>query len=161
MSLPFDYQKEFCWLALRNDKSIEEDFLRLGVQELLRVRASEVEVQGNRILFKVAMFRWVTRWNLLAAINQGFIEIRRSAGMLCVTYYLSFTRQLLISGVVFSVFLTVIFSHDPRPTGILNLSGPLLVVLVVIGFNFLATILRFSKFVKKIVEQAVAASGTQ
>ena len=154
MSFPIDYQKEVCRLADdRNEKRFVEAFLRLATDELARFRAS-IEVEGTRIQFQVPMFRWRSRWDFLGVVDWGSIEITQSAGQLCVTYHLRFMRTLVMHFVIVlagTVFVTMRDQSLPFNLGVI---WPALFLGGAFALGYLMSVMRFSRFIKKISARA-------
>ena len=139
---------------MRNEKAVVEAFVRIASAELQAARASSIEAQGNTIQFTVRWFRWVSNSNLLTNIDKGVIEITPAAGTFCVAYYLSFKRILVQHGIgALGAFTFVILPHRILPIT-MKLLAPVLLFSGVFALNYLITVRRFAKFIKRVIARA-------
>jgi hypothetical protein len=70
-------------------------------EELLKAKANDLEVRAEGLYFRGGPFRLVSNWNLLVAIDYGFVSAETKDAVVCVRYKLAFARILAIT-LVFS-----------------------------------------------------------
>jgi hypothetical protein len=121
---------------------IKRQLLTASADELRRVKGRNVRVEGDRVLFGGGMFRLVSNWNILTQIDHGYIEVKSTGKEIIVTYYISF-KFLVIAGTV----LVLIFVGEASPPVTLAV----IAWLWLIGMNLLIVMMRFPRFVERIV----------
>ena len=154
MSFPIVYQKSFCWpVDRRNQKRLAENFIRMAVDRLIEVQARDIHADDNRITFSVAMFRWVSNWNLLTNVSSGSIEVSAAdSETLCVTFELNLSRLFVSFGLIVVVSAVWSLAAKMRLDALL----PAVVFTAVAFLNYGIITSRFSRFVRKIFDRAVA-----
>src|SRR5580692_10104984 len=76
-------------------RSVEE--LCGQVEKLLEsARATTITRQGGSVVFTAGLFRTVTSWNVLVAINYGKIIIEDAGSVLRISYFASTIQMLII-----------------------------------------------------------------
>lgn len=152
--LPFDYSGEYRWRGISDGEAgeIKRRLLKASAEELCRVKGRNVRVEGDKVYFSGGMFRLVSNWNILTQIDHGHIEVSDVGEDIIVSYYISF-RFLVVAGTV----LVLIFS------GLASLPLPVVVIawLWLIGMNLLIAIVRFPRFVARIVQSVRYADEHQ
>lgn len=154
MSFPLDYQKSFCWpVDRRYQKQIIENFIRVAVDRLNEVQASDIQVDENSITFSVALFRFVTNWNLLTNLSGGSIEITApDTETVCVAFYLNFSR--LFFSLVLVGLIGAVWSAANRM--VLEMLLPAAFFTAAVALNYGITAWRFSGFIRKIFDRAAS-----
>ena len=161
MSFPIDHQGEFCVATMRKEKSLVDALVRITVAELQGAQASNVEAESNRIQFTVRWFRWVSNWNLLTNIDKGAIEITPQAGTLCVAYYLSFKRILVQHCLLVIFAFSFVTLPDRGLPTTMRVLAPLLLFSTVFSLNYLISVNRFARLIKRIIARAdLESAGT-
>ena len=147
---PFDYRGECRWHSVKPGEA--DRFRRLlltaSADELRKVKGRDVRVEGDRVLFRGGMFRLVSNWNILTQIDHGYIEVKSAGGAVVVSYYISF-KFLVIAGTV----LVLIFVGEASPP----VGLAVFVWLWLIGMNLLIVMVRFPRFVRRILQDAGCA----
>ena len=114
---------------------------------LWNVKASTVEILGNRVAFTRRLFRFVSNWNVLAPFESGDLTIDADSRQ--VHYRVSF-RELVLLGTGMVGVMTVFLRTSQVP---LLLIIPLM-WLWLVGANLAIGIFRFKQFVVRAVRTA-------
>lgn len=150
---PLDYQNQIEVSGESDINDYQKRFLTKMSEELRAVEATGIQIQGNKLSYRVAFFRLVSNWNLLIPIDRGSVEVTSSANKIIISYFISFKRLVIIVTLLVSVF-GVFFVQDaglPVTKKILLLSAAWLWLA---GANCLITLIRYSAFIKRIVSKA-------
>jgi len=114
-------------------------------QQLELADAMDIELQESRLSFRVKLYRYVSRFNILRKIDGGSIEvIQGEPGQL--RYLFSCRRQLLISCVISSLFGLVIWLANYSPQ--LALRAGLIAWCWLFAVDYLFSCVRLRRFVK-------------
>lgn len=130
----------------------QKQLVTKAAEKLKSAKASNIELQGNRVNFKVNFFRLVSNWNILTHIDNGYIEVFSSSEKLAVSYLISFKR-LFILGTIIVIGAGIFIFQE----GILSgLEIALLMTFfwfLMIGLNWLIALIRFPAFVGRIIQE--------
>lgn len=87
MPFPREQRGEFPWRNLRalDVEEFRVRFLAQAAGELKAVKAKDVEISNNKVLFKGGVFRFVPNWNILIWIDRGYIEAVPTADGLSIS----------------------------------------------------------------------------
>jgi hypothetical protein len=84
------------------DRAVDSRVLPGHLADCLRkIRASEVRVQGDQVMFEGGIFRFVTSWNVLYSFGSGNLSI--DSPNLVVQYRLSFSQMGCVAALVWLV----------------------------------------------------------
>ena len=130
--------------------AMHEDLLRMFAQRLEDVRAGNVTVEENSVGFTGGVFRLVSNWNLLVGITSGRIELEPEADR--IAYSLSFI-QLVVGGTVMIGLMAVFMGATGFPS-VAFFCGLPFMWLWLVGMNYLITLARFDRFIKRCIRDA-------
>lgn len=114
---------------------------------LWSVKASRVEILGNRVEFSRRMFRFVSNWNVLVPFESGDLTIDADSRQ--IHYRVNF-RELVLAGTGMVGVMTVFLWTSPAP---LLLIVPFM-WLWLVGANLAIGIFRFKQFIGRAVGTA-------
>jgi hypothetical protein len=138
-------------VTVTGPEDFKQQFLFRASDELKKVKARNVEIQGDRISFNGGMFRAVSNWNILTQIDYGYLEIKEAEDEFIITYFISF-GVLFICACALVVCLGGILFIQNTP---LSLAGWLALLVLawlwLFGVNWLVAIARFPPFVERIL----------
>ncbi|MFO7908095.1 MAG: hypothetical protein R6U98_35970 [Pirellulaceae bacterium] len=142
---------------------METSRLAAHLAECLRgVHARRVTVDGNRVLFRGGLFRFVDRWNVLVPFGAGELHIDTAARV--VHYRLSFA-QLMITVTLLVGFLGCLMFFLPLPEGAGTFPPSLVAAfcafawVALVGGNAVIGLARFTTFLRRSIERVNEASG--
>lgn len=108
---------------------------------LWSVKASTVEIQGNRVVFTRRMFRFVSNWNVLVPFEAGDLMVDADSRQV---HYRVSIRELVLLGTGMVGLMTVVFLASPSHPPLLLMA---LMWLWLVGANLAIGIFRFKRFV--------------
>jgi hypothetical protein len=94
-------------------RSVEE--LCGQVEKLLEsARASTITRQDGSVVFTAGIFRFVTSWNVLVAINYGKIVIEDAGSVVRISYFASTVQMLIIVTLMLGIISVWVIYNDPK-----------------------------------------------
>jgi hypothetical protein len=131
------------------DAEIDPTALANHLANCLRsVKASTVEILGNRVVFTGGIFRLVSNWNVLVPFGSGDLTIDADSRQ--VHYCVSF-RELALLGTAMVGLATVFILASPNRLPLLFVP---LMWLWLVGGNVALGIFRFKRFVGRALATA-------
>ncbi len=118
---------------------------------LVRERASSVSTAGNRLTFRVGMFRFVSNMNILAFIGSGEIEIQPGSPA-TVSFRFSCLRSLLAMTAIASGLALHLASGPISPA--IRFWIPVGMWLWLFGANYLIASSQLRQFVRNVVAES-------
>lgn len=116
---------------------------------LEREKASEVERVGNSVSFRAGLIRFVARNNVLSATDRGTIRVDQAPEGLRVEYELRFVH-LLVAATVMAGGIAALVSQRGQADALLP---ALFAWAWLFGGNFMISIVRFPRFVRRAIEK--------
>lgn len=151
--MPFPISYSNTMILNRKKYQANPDALVRSVLVCLQVaEASKVNSDGNIISFKGGV-RFVNSFNILLPITFGKITVNVVGDEIHIQYLLKFTQLLTLAVTAISIFFIPILLIKTE----LNLMEIVVIIffcwLWICGTNYLVTILRFPRFLKKCIRQ--------
>ena len=115
-------------------------------------RPSELERHGLELRFRVNMFRFVGKSNLLNPVDRGSFVVSEMPDGLRVSYDLSLRRMFVVAtclAILLGAFLVGVASPKPQGRGVL--AGLLYVWGGLFGVNYLISAVRFPRFIRRVL----------
>jgi hypothetical protein len=85
------------------------------VENLLEsARASTITRQDGSIVFTAGIFRFVTSWNVLVAINYGKIVIEDAGSVVRISYFAGTVQMLIIVTLMLGIISVWVIYNDPK-----------------------------------------------
>jgi hypothetical protein len=150
---PIHYHNEIKWTKIlnRDVERFNHIFFRNISKELENVKANDIEVQKNKILFKGGMFRFVTNWNPLWPITEGYIEgLSSKDSFYVVSYYLNFKQQFVYSYLVLAgIFLFLMLT----PLPLIGIICFMVIPVLAIVLGWFSVVFRFESFIQRVLKE--------
>jgi hypothetical protein len=121
---------------------------------LHRAKASRIALDDHRIEFTAGVFRLVTSWNLLGAMNSGTVAFRQLERGVEVRYRLSFMQMFVIVSVMVLFFFGVYPVMSMGPQARVPLPALAFAWFWIFGGNYVITIFRFPSAMRSALSHA-------
>ncbi len=142
--------KNSAYFTTINDPQIVKNGLFKSFQSKLEnLKASTINQEESYISYTVEVFRFVSNWNLLSPISDGYIEIEPIKNKIVVNYQIRFNDLFFIA--CFMAFASFIVSFNVSDTIFDKILFPCIMFLLYYGLNVLICILRYQHFIKKTI----------
>ncbi len=151
--MPFPISYSNTLILNRKKYQTDPDAIVRNVLVCLQVaEASKVNSDGNRISFKGGV-RFVNSFNILLPITSGRITVNVVGDEIHIQFLIKFTQFLTLAVTTIGVFFIPILLIKTE----LNLMKIVVIIffcwLWICGTNYLVTVLRFPRFLKKCIRQ--------
>lgn len=148
MGFPISYDNEFILLKNEIGEDDIESLKRNILISLQKEKASYANIENGIIKFRGGM-RFVNSWNILLPITYGEINIVDQHESFIVTIGLKFTQMLIIISIMMPIFVSTVRILEP------SMSLKEIFIVLVLGWfwlfggNYLSTVFRFPRFIKR------------
>jgi hypothetical protein len=113
--------------------------------------ATDIHLSGNKVTFQVAIFRFVSNWNVLVPVDKGEIIVH-SGTPGAVKYSFSFMRMFVsVTLMVILFFLLLLPNLRSNPLAVFAV--PIIFWLFGFGLNYIVAIFRLKDFVWHVISQ--------
>ena len=109
MALPISYQKQITSRSTLSTEQFRELFMEAMPEELKKIEAKRIQVEGNTISFKAGIRALGTSLHSFSNVTSGRLEIGESNGEITVNITLWFTGLLVVFSALFLAGLWVVF----------------------------------------------------
>lgn len=156
--MPFPLSAKGSFVVIIEDPSIDHaHIVTTTFQEWLEENnATEITRTQNGVAFKVEIGRPVSRWNILAPVTRGSIDVRLIDGNLRVSYKLYFTATVIVGTAMaapiglFTVGLYFALKMNSKEASPFLLIIAPLAWLWLVGMNYLVSTLRIRAALRRL-----------
>ncbi len=141
------YQNSVSFTTIDDPQIVKYELFEVFISKLEERKASSIKQEEDYILYKVNFFRFVSNWNLLNTISDGYIQFEITDHQIEVNYQIRFNDIFFIS--CFMAFASILAGYDI----VAKIIIPILIFLIYYGLNVSICILRYKHFIKKTITE--------
>ena len=139
-----------------SDKS-PADLLQGLARAIDHAKPRSMDISHQRLTFEAGLFRGVSKWNELGAASRGVIFVNESSDRIHIHYTICF-GSLFFFSLTAALFIGCVIGAS---TGAANVVFPIVVFVLLFGFNYLFTRLNFVAFLRSTAEEILHSNGAQ